>query len=528
MEKTEQASYEAENTHVDEVENKRTVLKWIFSHILDVMFYVGMCYHLFICPYTKVEESFNMQAIHDLLYHGPDISKYDHLEFPGVVPRTFLGPIVVAMLSSPVLFLVNIIGLNKFFMQYVVRLVLGSLVFIAFQKFKSSVKHQFGSVVSSWLLIITLSQFHFLFYMTRPLPNTFALILALFAYHFWMSRNQRMFVLTSAAAVILFRAELSILLGLIALEEIVLGRLNILQIFCWGIPSGLWMLGLTFCVDSLFWMRPVWPEGEVLWFNIYLNKSSEWGTSPWAWYFYSALPRALLLSILFVPYAFKLDYRARLILYPAFGFIILYSFLPHKELRFIMYTVPLLNVAAARTCAHIWNNRNKSSMHGLLMQSVIFHLMINFFGTSLMLNISYYNYPGGFAVNKLHEVESGLQDVNVHFDVFSCQTGVSRFSEVNPRWKYNKSEELSLKSLEIMQFTHLLVEWTDDIGHNDAFYLRTHSVINITNAYSHWTLEPSMYPPIQVHVKPKILLLKRILSYPSLIVDTKSIGSHKI
>lgn len=102
---------------------------------------------------------------------------------------------------------------------------------------------------------------------------------ALFAFHYWMTRNQRMFIIMSAAAVLVFRAELSILLGLIALEEIILGRLKILQIICWGIPAGLCMLGLTVVVDSHYWMRPVWPEGEVLWFNIFLNKSSEWGVS---------------------------------------------------------------------------------------------------------------------------------------------------------------------------------------------------------------------------------------------------------
>ena len=49
-------------------------------------------------------------------------------------------------------------------------------------------------------------------------------------------------------------------------------------------------------VDSFFWQRWLWPEGEVLFFNTVENKSAEWGVSPWWWYFAVAIPKTLTFS----------------------------------------------------------------------------------------------------------------------------------------------------------------------------------------------------------------------------------------
>ena len=55
-----------------------------------------------------------LQAIHDHLNFGLDIDKYDHLTFPGVVPRSFIGCIFISIVSYPFVALSNILNQDKF------------------------------------------------------------------------------------------------------------------------------------------------------------------------------------------------------------------------------------------------------------------------------------------------------------------------------------------------------------------------------------------------------------------------------
>jgi alpha-1,6-mannosyltransferase len=134
--------------------------------------------HLVAAPNTKVEESFNIQATHDVLVYGTPLSNiyqklsssYDHFAFPGAVPRTFIGPVLLAGIARP--FEIILGGLAH--PQVLVRAVLGLFNALALIFFKRQLHIACGPAVARWYLVMQASQFHIMFYASRTLPNMFA------------------------------------------------------------------------------------------------------------------------------------------------------------------------------------------------------------------------------------------------------------------------------------------------------------------------------------------------------------------
>jgi len=245
------------------------------------------------------------------------------------------------------------------------------------------------------------------------------------------------------------------------------------------IPAGLLgaLSGLltTVSIDSYFWQQfPAWPELQGFYYNTVLGKSSEWGVSPPNYYFNNAIPRLLLNPVTYlilIPLAvFQPSTRSRslALLLPSLGFVFVYSFLPHKEWRFIIYIIPALTCVASIGASWIWTRRAKTFIYRVLAAILLVSVMASFVASAGLLAISRLNYPGGEAITHLREIaKSEHGTLRVHADNLACQTGLTRFLEDrtgdsagHTEWIFDKTEDEG-KLLDPAfwdQFDYVLVE----------------------------------------------------------------------
>ncbi|CAK6949807.1 dol-P-Man:Man(7)GlcNAc(2)-PP-Dol alpha-1%2C6-mannosyltransferase [Scomber scombrus] len=196
----------------------------------------------------------------------------------------------------------------------------------------------------------------------------------------------------------------------------------------------------------------------------------------------------------------------RLILLPTVGFILIYSLLPHKELRFIIYTFPVLSLVAARGCSFILCNYQKSWMYKLGSAVVVGQLLTNMLYSSICLYVSHHNYPGGRGMLELHRLLPSTADVFVHIDTYTAETGVSRFLEQNRKWRYDKREDMSPTNPQIKMYSHLLIEANDT---KIRQLQDTHQPLAFIEGYSNIGFKVFHFPPVSVRLERKTVLMER-------------------
>lgn len=482
---------------------------------------VVMLTHLLVAPYTKVEESFNMQATHDIIAFGVPLSnssailaeEYDHVSFPGSVPRTFVGALLLAGAS------ISFRGADLASLQVTIRMLLGVLNVSALYSVKHAVDTAYGKTAGRWYILLQASQFHVMYYASRTLPNMFAFALTTMALSNLIlvkavtsksaksAKRRRLALYLLTVAGIIFRSEIAILLAAETVYLLIHQRVSLTrEVIPAGLAGAAIGLATTVSVDSFFWQQfPLWPEWVGFYYNTVLGKSSEWGTSPFHYYYLNALPRLLLNPMTYlvcIPMASNAKVSQDIII-PPLAFILVYSFLPHKEWRFILYSVPAFTAVAAGGAGWIWTRRAKSLMYRLLSLALVTSTLASFALSGGLLYVSSLNYPGGEALHKLHElVPANETGIRVHMDNLACQTGVTRFQEDRPTWMYDKTEGEQLDPMFWQQFDYVLAESPERV-------IGSWQPVAIIEGYAGVSVRgPSGYWPT-IKMEPKLHVLRK-------------------
>jgi alpha-1,6-mannosyltransferase len=508
----------------------------------ELLLLTSILFLVFRCPFSKVEESFNTQATHDILHNAwwnydAMVQTFDHLKFPGVVPRTFVGPLLLGIFTWPLKSLTYALldTVPKFSEQLIMRSVLGVWLWWCYRVFTRSISLKFGEVngidTGCVVTLITLLQFHLPFYMSRTLPNTFALSGCLLAYSAWLRQRPILSLCLIGAFAVIFRCDLLVLLAPFALQLLISGEIRLFFSLSVGLSVAVACLAVTVCIDTYFWgylfqsnfffgmQGFVWPEGVVLLYNTVANKSSNWGTHVWHWYASNALPRALnsgyvlLLAgimgfqqpaeeltvaavlkscIIFLnpeneysKIAFDRYRRMIYYVFPAVSFVVLYSFLPHKELRFIFPAMPLFSLGVAVSLQRLILTRDREQpssirvdaptsdavrMHASIRWAINVALLI-LLASALVCYDAFLvaateNYSGGEAMEWLTTSDDGIAGgligpIHVYIAPSACMTGVTLFTQpsviAGREVLYSKEENLAHTTKAYERFDWLLV-----------------------------------------------------------------------
>ncbi|WVN85423.1 uncharacterized protein L203_100569 [Cryptococcus depauperatus CBS 7841] len=423
------------------------------------------------------------KGLHDVLAYGfysQNLQFWDHVTFPGAVPRSFLPSITLGLITYPLSAAGVALGFigTKLHVQILIRLVLATLFSCSFEYLGQTLQRAFGTSVRVWFTLLSLGSFHIPYYAGRTLPNFMALPGILFGVSNVIrgcttaSRlesavylRRAVVVLTALATVV--RLELALFVLPLALSLVMARKVSIRQVVVWGMLGGLGSLVVSSPVDYTLWLptlshysfpfnspiQILWPELSSLIYNAVEGHSAEWGIMPIHYYLTNSLPKLLVGNFFLVAFAvggwalagLGFDKMVRQVscwneskngrnvdwMIKIWGLSVLsmvggLSLLGHKEWRFILPILPISHILSALFASSLWN-LPLQRWRLFTRLAILSILCLNLFITGLMTFLSVGNYPGG-QVWKILEHLQIEQGSKIYFPSYPLQTGATLFT----------------------------------------------------------------------------------------------------
>ena len=245
----------------------------------------------------------------------------------------------------------------------------------------------------------------FIFYaLPRTFSNSLETYLTIFAFYYWPfpnaiskiitpqhSKNRRIALIFSSIACIIRITNGVIWIPLILREFLLLihlGQSKLLKLFIFDIIIiAVLSISALITIDSIYYGEFTITPLNFYYFNNTLNGSSLYGTHPFYWYFINGLPTiigtmtpSIFYSLQFIvsnewnEYGLKLKKRINpfgliskiLPLFCCLWTVMIFSFNPHKEYRFILPILPILLIYCGLGLFYIFNKYGNKVMKYIL------------------------------------------------------------------------------------------------------------------------------------------------------------------
>ncbi|XP_015763312.1 PREDICTED: GPI mannosyltransferase 3-like isoform X2 [Acropora digitifera] len=214
--------------------------------------------------------------------------------------------------------------------------------------YKLAVKN-FDIQTGTWTLICYLLSWFTFYNVTRTLTNSLETVLTTVALFYWpLKANEEIDVkllikaLGFAALSSIIRPTAAIIWIPLCARHLFLTLHKLRFIFEHLLPVGCLAMLWSLVLNSWLYKRFTFVELNFVKFNVLNNMGTFYGSHPWHWYFTQGFPVVIFTHLIpFVGGILKASPHQRLLGWLILWVISIYSFLSHKEFRFIFPVLPL-------------------------------------------------------------------------------------------------------------------------------------------------------------------------------------------
>ncbi|XP_052776100.1 GPI mannosyltransferase 3-like [Mya arenaria] len=199
---------------------------------------------------------------------------------------------------------------------------------------------------AQWSLFCQMTNWFMLYSTTRTLTNSTETVLVTAALYYFpwpgkpsSSHSVRRFLLLASLSIIV-RPTAAVIWILICSWHLQNCKNNLYRTVKTYIIVGVVSLGMSATIDRVFYGEWTFVQYNFLQFNVLGGGGSFYGTHPWHWYLTQGLP--VVMGLHMAPFLMGIRRAKNFVpLFVIIWTIFIYSFLSHKEFRFLMPILPL-------------------------------------------------------------------------------------------------------------------------------------------------------------------------------------------